>query len=111
MYNRRGNEITIGTHAGKTVDEIVLKNADYTHWVLTQKATGTLQTIQDEMLRLIAAFDAKLFQKTCHDCKKPAACVSAYFNNPEMLYLWCDDCDPYSAGANLGKLTVLHSCK
>ncbi len=99
--------ITIGKHKGKSVSEVVLKHPQYVKWVLEQTdATGQLKTIQKEMFRLIEIFNSKPFAKKCYgnNCNNSATRCSAYADNFQSLYWWCNNCNPYQSGANEGKL-------
>ncbi len=104
--------IEFGKHAGKSVETLVLKDADYTTWVLSQDSpVGQLDTVQQEVQRLIAVFDAKPYQKTCsgHGCSRPATRCTVYGPNVYLRMWWCDDCDPYQAGASRGKLFAIRT--
>jgi hypothetical protein len=101
-------QITIGKHAGETTEQVVLKKASYARWVMGQSsATGTLAAVRRDILKLVDVYDAKAIVKPCHKCAGEATRASAYQNNHVDLYVWCDTCDPYSAGANKGKLTTV----
>src|ERR1041384_2473436 len=81
-------------------------------WVLEQaNPTGGLGRVQAEALRLISIFDQKPIGRSCmgHECKQPAVRFTAYAGNSVDLYPWCAACDPYQAGANSGKLTVIQT--
>lgn len=102
--------ITFGKHTGRSSEEVTLKHASYAKWVLEQVNAGSgLMALRKDIDKLIKKFDANPFSKSCHGCSSPATNVTAYWNNDAVLYRWCDSCDPYSAGANAGKLYVLRS--
>jgi hypothetical protein len=61
-----------------------------------------------EFKRLRQEFDEKPFASPCHGCGGQATLASAYSGNPHLMY-WCDECDPYGEGANLGQLTAVRS--
>lgn len=101
-------QITFGKHDGESTEQVVLKKASYARWVIEQTAaTGKLKAVQQDIINLIDAFDAKAITKPCHKCGGAATRASAYRNNHVDLFVWCDTCDPYSAGANPGKLTMV----
>jgi hypothetical protein len=96
----------IGTHKGRSMEELVIKEPGYIHWMLGQKATGSgLSAMQGEAKRLIKKFDAKPFAKRCFSCGAPVTRFSVYMNNVSPMF-WCATCDPYSQGANPGKLQI-----
>lgn len=106
-------QITFGKFEGKTSQEVVLKKASYVKWVLGEKASGALGNLQLDMKRLIARLDNKPFTSKCSTagCTRPVSCLTAYASNDADLYSWCAICDPYSFGANSGKLAVVTSYK
>lgn len=106
-------QITFGKYDGKTSQEVVVKHASYTKWVLDQTASGSLGNLQTELKRLIANLDNKPYRCKCSTagCVRPVSRLTAYANNDADLYPWCAICDPYSLGANSGKLTVVNSYK
>jgi hypothetical protein len=106
-------QITFGKCEGKTAQEVVLKQASYVKWVLDQTASGSLGNLQLEMERLIARLDNKPYACKCSKagCTRPVSCLTAYANNDADLYPWCTICDPYTLGANSGKLTTVTSYK
>lgn len=95
-----------GRHAGKTAEEIILKSPDWAEWLIDKHPQNNLVS---EFKRLIQIFDAKPFVKSCWGCGEPATRASAYRQTADDLYFWCDQCDPYSTGANRGKLTSVRS--
>lgn len=62
----------------------------------------------DEFKRLIAKFDARPFETPCAGCGATATRASAYRNSSSLMF-WCDNCDPYSSGADRGKLTMIRT--
>jgi hypothetical protein len=106
-------QITFGKYDGKTSQEVVVKHASYAKWVLDQSASGSLGSLQTELKRLISRLDNKPYTCTCSKtgCTRPVSRLTAYANNDVDLYPWCAICDPYSLGANSGKLTVVNSYK
>lgn len=102
-------QITFGKYSGKASEEVFLKHGSYVKWVLGQNNAGSgLSLLRNDFENLTSKFDAKPTLKPCHHCKEEATLVTAYWNNDSNLYAWCNDCDPYSAGASMGKLYVLH---
>jgi len=106
-------QITFGRCEGKTSQEVVLKKASYVKWVLGEKASGALLKLQVDMKKLIARLDNRPYVSKCSKagCTRPVSRLTAYANNDADLYSWCAICDPYSLGANSGKLTVVTSYK
>lgn len=106
--------ITFGKYDGKTSQEIVVKHGSYAKWVLEESASsGQLGKLQADLKRLVRDLDAKPFTGKCSwkNCSRPVSRLTAYFNNDADLYAWCAHCDPYSLGANTGKLTVVKCYK
>ncbi len=99
-------QVTFGKYVGKSSQFLVLKEPGYIRWALGQSANGPMAKLQAEAKRHIHDFDAKPFKAVCAECKQPAVRATAYQNNTDLV-AWCANCDPYSLGANSGKLTVL----
>jgi hypothetical protein len=107
-------DITFGKYQGKSSQEVVVKHGSYVKWVLGQPAAGSaLATLQAELKRLIAILDGKPHPGKCSysGCTHPVVKLTAYENDDSDLYAWCADCDPYSLGANKGKLSIIGSYK
>lgn len=106
-------QITFGKQRGKTSQEVLLKHASYAKWALDEPASGSLSGLQTEFKRLIGILDSKPFACKCSSagCTRPVTRLTAYQNNDADLYAWCSQCDPYSLGANSGKLTSVNSFK
>jgi len=101
--------LTFGKHSERTVAEIVLKEPDYLLWMLAQRATtDPLAEACKEAKRLLRVFDRKPFLRDCsHEgCANKATRITVYVQSI-LSQFWCDDCDPYSEGANAGKLQVI----
>jgi hypothetical protein len=96
--------IQSGAQEGKTTQELVLKQPDWVQFFLSKNKTGR---VASELRRHIAVFDARDVVETCSRCDKTATRMSLYARNAMLPYFWCDNCDPYSLGANRGKLTVV----
>ncbi len=101
--------ITFGKKKGVEVGKVLLKDPDYIAWALNQSNSGPMGALQTEAKRLIAKFGTKPLTTVCHGCKGNATYFTAYANNANSLYSWCDTCNPYSSGANPGKLTSIRS--
>lgn len=107
-------DITFGKYQGKSSQEVVVKHGSYAKWVLEQAAAGSpLGTLQTDLKRLIAKLDAKPHTGKCSypGCTRPPCKLTAYDNNDADLYAWCSVCDPYSLGANRGKLSLVSNYK
>lgn len=98
--------IQFGKYRDELVQTIVLKNPDYTRWIISQNnATGQMKVVQIEIMRLIAIFDKKALNTKCagKNCNKAATKATVYLNNLAPHW-WCDNCNPYQLGANSGKI-------
>jgi hypothetical protein len=105
-------QINFGKHAGKTSEELLLKHASYVAWVVSQTgANSQLASLQTEIEELIQTLDLKPFAGKCHTtgCKRAVTKLSAYLDNDKDLYRWCEHCDPYTSGANPGKLSEVRT--
>lgn len=105
-------QINFGKHSGKTAEEVVVKHASYVSWVVSQtNPNAQMSALQKEFDRLITVLDSRPFVGKCSStgCKNPVTNLTAYLNNDSDLYRWCDHCDPYSSGANAGKLTKVRT--
>lgn len=99
----------VGVHKGKSMEELVLKEPAYVHWLLEQTPSGALLAMKNEAKQLIAKFDAKPYVVPCFErCSRPATRLSVYLSNLAP-YWWCSDCDPYGQGASDGKLQILRT--
>lgn len=102
--------VRFGKHSGKTVEEIVLRDPDYVAWLLRQETPrGQMEAVCAEARRLIWIFDGKPFAARCSSCEATATRCSIYRGPNHGLRCWCDECDPYSAGAGPGKLEVIRT--
>lgn len=99
--------ITIGKeHKGKSVEIVVLKEPDYTMWVLHKEDAGQqLAFIQKEVRRLISIFDSKPFTCKCYGCQRSTATRFSLAHPSPSPYWWCDKCSPRSMGCD-GLLSV-----
>lgn len=99
----------VGKYKGKSMEELVVKEPAYIHWLLGQSPTGPLLAMKNEAKRLIQKFDAKPHVVKCfNQCGRPVARLSVYGDNIAPMW-WCATCDPYGQGANEGKLQIFHS--
>jgi hypothetical protein len=101
-------QITFGEHKGKSAEMIVLREPQYVHWILNQKATGPLAVLKVTVQKLISVLDKKTYQKPCmgKGCDSPAIGFSVYGENLSPHW-WCASCNPYQLGANEGKLSFI----
>lgn len=97
----------VGIHKGKSMEEVVLKEPAYVHWLLGQTPTGPLLAMKSEAKHLVQKFDKKLYTTKCwgRNCTNTATRLSVYLDNI-VPHWWCDACDPYETGANGGKLQI-----
>jgi hypothetical protein len=97
--------IGFGKFLDLTPEQLVLKEPKYVRWLLESElsgsALGLTQQIENTLLPL---FDRKPILEDCHRCKQSAFYATGYCRNSGLIYWWCDECDPYSAGAFPGKL-------
>lgn len=103
--------VGFGKYTGRTVEYIVIREPGYIRWMFEEvKADGVLQKVKTEAQRLITRFDIKPFTQNCnaHECHSCASRFSVYIGNC-VPFFWCDECDPYQAGAIDGKLRILRS--
>lgn len=103
--------LSFGKHNGKSVEELILKNADYIQWILSQNAPkGQMGMVAKEAQRLIAKFNQKQFSVVCahSKCESIATRCSVYGPNIQCVF-WCDNCNPYSRGACEGKLQIIRT--
>lgn len=105
-------QITFGKHSGKSLELLLLKEPDYVCWILEQAgAYGQMKAAQAQAEKLIRKFNAKSVVKSCsgRNCENLATRCTVYSKNVQSPYWWCDDCDPYQAGANRGKIQPISS--
>jgi hypothetical protein len=92
-----------GKNKGKTSQEVFLKTPDFAQWMMSEYPdSAASKAFHAHQVTL----DAKPLVKPCYQCKKPATRATAYQGSPDLMF-WCDDCDPYGAGAIKGKLSVV----
>ena len=96
----------VGVHKGRSMEELVLKEPAYVHWLLGQSPSGPLLAMKNEAKRLIVKFDAKPYVVKCFEpCGNQVTRLSVYGDNIAP-YWWCAGCDSYGQGANAGKLQI-----
>lgn len=98
--------IQSGSNQGKSTQELVLKQPDWVQFFLGKNKSGKVAA---ELRGHIVALDSKDFVETCSRCNATATRMSLYARNALLPYFWCEDCDPYSMGANKGKLTMVRT--
>jgi len=91
-----------GKHEGMTTEAVLLKEPDFAEWYWEHYPDAPHGR---DFKRLAAWFDQKPLIKKC-SCKKPATRASGYRGSPSLMF-WCATCDPYSSGANAGKLVEI----
>ncbi len=76
-------QVTIGKHAGKSLELLVLKEPGYVHWLVQQAASGPLLALKNEALKLMKKFDAKPFNQVCRGrtCNLGATRATVYGNS------------------------------
>src|SRR4051794_5125625 len=95
--------IKSGTHEGKTPEQVILTCPDWVEWLMHEHPENNLVERFEDLINI---FDSKSLIEKCCKCKAKAKQASAYVNS-SIIYFWCDRCDPYSAGANQGKLRLV----
>jgi hypothetical protein len=93
-----------GAHAGKTTEELLLKQPDWAQWMVGKYPDSP---ITKSFRALAKKFDARQFLEKCVRCGKAATRATAYRKTGTGLMFWCDGCDPYGSGAERGTLTVI----
>ena len=103
-------QVTIGKHAGKSLEFLMIREPGYVHWLVQNASSGALFTLKEAAKDCMTKFDAKPMVHVCHasSCKLGAARASIY-GNSLAPYWWCLNCDPYQAGANQGKLQFVRT--
>ena len=103
-------QVTIGKHAGKSLELLMIREPGYVQWLVQQATSGPLLALKNEALKLMKKFDAKPFNQVCHGrtCNLGATRATVY-GNSLAPYWWCASCDPYESGANQGKLQVVRT--
>lgn len=101
-------QAVVGVHKGKSMEELVIKEPAYVHWLLGQSPSGPLLAMKAEAKKLVKAFEAKPYTAKCFNCGQSASRLSVYGNNIDPMW-WCHNCDPYSQGANQGKLQIFET--
>ena len=98
-------QVTFGKHDGRSVEFLMLKEPGYVHWLIQESPSGALLAVKHHAQSLMKKFDAKPFHRACHGRNCTASATRATVYGTSLApYWWCDNCDPYEAGANDGKL-------
>lgn len=74
-------DVTFGKHAGKSVELLLIKEPQYTSWILAQNPTGAMKQVKNHAQSLISAFDTIPLQTKCdgRNCENLASrccCIS-----------------------------------
>jgi hypothetical protein len=96
-------DMATGKHAGKSIEEILVKQPDYALWYMGELPASKAGK---ELRRLEKLLDARPFATKCQGCSEKAARATGYWGSP-TLYFWCTTCNPYMLGASQGKLRVI----
>lgn len=86
----------------------MIENPSWILWTLDRPApTGPLAAVADHARRCLDRFDRRPFVETCYgdECEVPATRVSLFANSHDP-YFWCASCNPYSRGADPGRLKI-----
>ena len=104
--------VSFGKHQGRSVEELVLREADYLVFGMWRESDSEWDILQvcKRASQLIAAFDGKPFVKPCSnpDCRRRVTRFTVYGPNIQPFF-WCDHCNPYSMGASRGKIQELRT--
>ena len=101
--------VSFGKHCGRTAEEVILKDPAYVSWAMNQPEPGErLAAFCEEVSWLIGIFDRKPFVQKCTNCPRPATRCTLYKDSPQPMF-WCDQCNPYTAGASPGRLRDVRS--
>ena len=99
-------KIWFGKHKGKLLERLLLAEPHYIRWIRKEGAKPPLSVVKKEIEHLLEVFKSRPFVVRCTNCKKAATRCTVY-GNAVSPYWWCDSCDPYSTGAQEGKLTII----
>ncbi|RFB53691.1 hypothetical protein [Bacillus thuringiensis] len=102
--------MSFGKHRDKEVAWVLLKDPGYFKW-MQQKGMQQKSEYQF-MLEILKRLDSKPYSKvrcygTCNGSNTPTR-LSLYKGMFNFEYWFCDECDPYSQGANLGTLSTIN---
>ena len=88
--------ITFGKFKGKTLVYIIMKQPNYTGWILIKEdPDGPLPVAKNEIIRLIKIFDSKPIQRHCFLCGAQAKyCAVAQKSVIDPIW-YCNECDPF----------------
>jgi hypothetical protein len=93
--------IKSGKKAGKTTEELLIKEPDWVQSFLRNVREGN---VSDDFRRLVDQFNEKPFTRKCDgQCGRNATRATGY-EGGDLLYFWCNECNPYSSGARTGAL-------
>jgi len=97
---------TFGKHNGRSVEEVILRDANYIAWILNQKQPrGSFAQACERARQLIAIFNSKPFLLKCCSsvCSATATLATACIRPYTTVMFWCDDCSPVGSEVNAGK--------
>jgi hypothetical protein len=103
--------LTFGKHHGKLLETLLIQEPAYVAWMLgCESPSGPLAQAQQEAVRLIRLFDCRPLREQCSGsgCGRRATRASVYIGSVSPRW-WCEECDPYQAGATGGKLRIVQS--
>jgi hypothetical protein len=96
--------IKTGKKAGKTTQELLLKEPDWAQWMAENHPDSI---VSKDFRDLRQTFDGKEFTAECAGCGDTATRATAYRKTGRNIMFWCGDCNPYGSGAVQGTLTVI----
>ena len=98
--------MSFGQYKDKHVGWVIRNDFSYFKWMKRQEMTNRKEF--QAMKKYVSILNRIPFQCACYGKCKPkniATRYSIYSKNPDLHY-FCDECDPYSSGANNGKLFI-----
>lgn len=106
-------QFPLSPYQDKTYEQVIISFPDYISWLLAKPdLKGVALHARTRVLQLITKFDSAPFTTKCSKCRGAATRGTLYRGGtPSLFYWWCDTCDPYSSGANYGKLANIPTYK
>jgi len=96
--NDRGLIIHFKKHPGEYIEEIMIKDPEYIHWLEKKEKIDKFQDIYNHINQCIEIFDNKPFIDKCYGklngnpCNQQATRIS-FIPESTNPHFWCDNCD------------------
>jgi len=101
-------EFKSGKHAGKTTEEVLMKQPDFARWYVRNHPDSPHAKAFGQCAK---AFGEKPFTEKCQGkCGNRATRATAYRGTHGLMF-WCNDCNPVSSGAEGQKLSVVRTIR